>query len=43
MGVTATYPAKVVCKQNLAEGLGLFTFELSVWGKPMAKNNSIRQ
>jgi len=43
LGATATYPAKVIREQNKAEGLGLFTFELSVWGKPIAKNNVIRQ
>ena len=43
LGATATYPAKVVCEQSKAEGLGLFTFELPVWGKPMAKNNVIHQ
>ncbi|EEX54143.1 hypothetical protein HMPREF6745_0370 [Prevotella sp. oral taxon 472 str. F0295] len=30
-------------EQSKAEGLGLFTFELPVWGKPMAKNNVIHQ
>jgi len=43
LGATATYPAKVIREQNKAEGLGLFTFELSVWGKPIAKNNVIRR
>ena len=43
LGATATYPAKVIREQNKAEGLGPFTFELSVWGKPIAKNNVIRQ
>ena len=43
LGATATYPAQASQRENKAVGLGLFTFEVSAYGKRMAKNKVLHQ